>query len=381
MRPLAIGAGLTALTEGFQQGATLRRQRMMDELAAKRQEQEAAFRSATEARLLAMQQAQAENLRVDNERQASAAEQAAQGKRFNEFMAPLEPYTKGEGAKLYGDITGPAQGLGYRMSRAKPLAAIPDYDPTTGQGGVGLEDLPDVQEGADYALGKRDELLRQAVERAGKFRNEEMAIDRQRAHNTGDRVEATKMRLQWDREKTDRLSDKQTENVAHIDTSIARLGDLVTTADALGKRYPGAIGAPLNMLAQKINVDDPEVTTFVASARNNLSEYVREISGLAATDAERGFLATVQPNEKDSIASLRAKATKAAKWAETKRRIALENYRRQGNDVSEFSAGPVSGAPAASLSPKDQQAKAWAEANPGDPRATKILQSLKARGL
>jgi hypothetical protein len=59
--------------------------------------------------------------------------------------------------------------------------------------------------------------------------------------------------------------------------------------------------------------------------------------------------------------------------------LRVEDYDPAAIDALTRGSSDAKPAADAALSPKDQEAKAWAEANPGDPRATAIMERLKGR--
>lgn len=80
-------------------------------------------------------------------------------------------------------------------------------------------------------------------------------------------------------------------------------------------------------------------TLMKQSVVNNIARYILEMSGKAATDAERAFLASVQPSMDDTPLQFQAKLKQARRYTEA---MAERNmyYLKQGR-IAEFESGDV----------------------------------------
>jgi hypothetical protein len=371
MSAIGFAAGINGAMQGLQTGMQMRRQKMLDDLARQQFEQKKAFEEAAMRRLDASQKAQQtyyEGMNADRLKDNADRERKST---FDQFMSPGSPYRSGPVGEMVAPEIATAEAAGQRYARAKPMEQVKPYDPKTGQGGVGPEDVPNIREGIeDEAFKTRDDAFSRAAKIAREYRDREMGIkaDKAAPKHSAYADELSKRRTM--------VSDAQTKEITGIDTGVERQKQIRGTAQSLATKYPGIYGSVWNDVEKKLNVDDPEVSAFKAFVGLNLAEYVFEVSGKAVTDAERKFLMQIQPQGTDRVETLIKKSQQFEKWLGDKRRITVGNIKKQGKDTAAFEADD---APAQALSAEDQEAKAWAEANPRDPRATKILQRLKGR--
>jgi hypothetical protein len=131
----------------------------------------------------------------------------------------------------------------------------------------------------------------------------------------------------------------QVNRLSGYASGIDGLERVIQTTEALKERYSGRLSAAQNTVAGWLNIDDPQITAFRAFVRSNLADYVKEISGRAVTDAERRFLATIQPSENDKPETIVAKARQLQEWLSQRRDIDLNDSGAAGYDTTGFSPG------------------------------------------
>ncbi len=179
----------------------------------------------------------------------------------------------------------------------------------------------------------------------------------------------------WDNQdfnqaQKDELSDKQLAADTDIENTLAEIDRTTANAanfkDKLGpniaeieKAKEGKLGV---LVPGKI---DPEYVKFRADAKALKGAYQKVISGLTVSDAERKELDSYIPHEGQPYETFVANAQAF------KRRVAdLKKKTNQGLAKQ----GKTGISP--SMSPQDQKALDWANANSSDPRAAKIFKRL-----
>lgn len=138
------------------------------------------------------------------------------------------------------------------------------------------------------------------------------------------------------------------------------------------------------------NAGDPQVARFTVARQVAVNEIGKILSGSMGngglSDSARHEVEQLLAGDA-SLAQLKAAADLLRQDMHNRRtayEAELEGVRtRMSGRLTDKGTAPAE-APAQrapALSAEDQQAKAWADANPNDPRAAQILASLKAKGL
>jgi hypothetical protein len=136
--------------------------------------------------------------------------------------------------------------------------------------------------------------------------------------------------------KRQMLSDGQLKIVAQYDTGIE-------TLKSLGEMKKGIDTGPLasrkNALAAKVGADDPQVSAFRAAVGDQLSAYIKGLSGAAVSDKERAFLIQNVPKMEDNDQVFEAKRALVLDRLQRLRDIEVELFGKQGKDVEAFRSG------------------------------------------
>jgi hypothetical protein len=121
--------------------------------------------------------------------------------------------------------------------------------------------------------------------------------------------------------------------VSEIDTLIGNVGAIRKGKDGIDT---GPIAGRLGVLRTKVGAGDPQVTAFRAEVGSQLADYIKGISGAAASDKERAFLEQNVPNVNDSDDEFMAKLDRLETWAKRKRGTLLDALGAAKRDVSGF---------------------------------------------
>lgn len=136
-----------------------------------------------------------------------------------------------------------------------------------------------------------------------------------------------------EKRKEARPSEKSVEQLVQYDTALSLLEDIK-------KRKPkfntGRFESAKNAGAQLIGVDDPEYSAFKADVNDQLAQYIKSISGAAASDKERGFLSQIQISTNDNDKTFMAKLESAINKIKNARAAHVEAQERIGKDMSQF---------------------------------------------
>lgn len=139
--------------------------------------------------------------------------------------------------------------------------------------------------------------------------------------------------------KEARPSEKSIEQLAQYDTALALLNDIK-------KRKPkfdtGRGASSINAGAQLLGLDDPEYSAFKADVNDQLAQYIKNISGAAASDKERGFLSQIQVSTNDNDKTFMAKIDSAIEKVQRAREAHVEAQSRIGKDVTNMKEPLVS---------------------------------------
>jgi len=171
------------------------------------------------------------------------------------------------------------------------------------------------------------------------------------------------------------ISDKQTETISEFDTGQALVDEvkklIKSNKDNLG---PWASQAEEGKKYVPGMSRDSDFVAMQSLVGTQLADYVKRMSGAAVSEEEAQRLAKNIPTMTDKPESFQRKLKEFEKILKKNRKIVLSGFEKQGKDPSAFKK------PKVKLSRKDEAAKKWAEANPNDPRSSKILEKLSLKG-
>lgn len=134
--------------------------------------------------------------------------------------------------------------------------------------------------------------------------------------------------------KGDRLSDKQTDQLAGYNTTLAAL----RRAQELKKNIDtGPLAGRLNKAASVVGIDDPDTTALRVQVLDTVAERIKELSGTAASEREADRLNITLPGMNDSDEVFDRKLQDAEKRIKEAQQIRTDYFKKQGKDVSPFS--------------------------------------------
>lgn len=134
--------------------------------------------------------------------------------------------------------------------------------------------------------------------------------------------------------KGDRLSDKQTDQLAGYNTTLAAL----RRAQELKKNIDtGPLAGRLNKAASVVGIDDPDTTALRVQVLDTVAERIKELSGTAASEREADRLNITLPGMNDSDEVFNRKLQDAEKRIKEAQQIRTDYFKKQGKDVSPFS--------------------------------------------
>lgn len=163
-------------------------------------------------------------------------------------------------------------------------------------------------------------------------------------------------------------------------TAMANLDQFLTTAKGVVDTGSPLFNMPARKFAEKV-AGDPELTKFNVARQVAVQEIGKVLSGAmgnaAISDSARHEVGGLLSPDA-SLAQIEQAAGILRRDMENRRK----SYEAELGAVRQRAGGkkavPAAAAPV--LSAEDAQAKAWADANPTDSRAAKILEKLKAKG-
>lgn len=130
--------------------------------------------------------------------------------------------------------------------------------------------------------------------------------------------------------------------------AVTEIDTLMGNLDVIGKKKPGINTGPIagrvGVLRSMAGVGDPAVTEFRAEVGSQLGDYIKAMSGAAASDVERAFLQQNVPNVNDSDEEFDAKLKRVQAWAVRKRQTLLAALKAAKRDVSGFQEADSPGA-------------------------------------
>jgi hypothetical protein len=149
---------------------------------------------------------------------------------------------------------------------------------------------------------------------------------------------------------------------------------LLDTANQYGMGPATPVNALLNKLRSMGSPDYTRTNLAMQAVQKEFGKVLSASTGARGVPvaAMREAAATLSMNM--TIGQLKA----AQESLQTDGRNVLDSYRKQRDALTSQLQGKNQAAPAA-LSPQDQQALAWADANPNDPRAALIKQHLQGK--
>lgn len=134
------------------------------------------------------------------------------------------------------------------------------------------------------------------------------------------------------------VSDAQVKAISDYDRGIRILEDVIREKPEIDT---GPAANAQNWVAQRLGVDDPQVSSYKSQVNDFLAQYIRSISGAATTDKERAFLLQNMPKLSDADDVFKAKADRTIKRLRELRAVEVDLIRRQGKDTAQFEDAPV----------------------------------------
>lgn len=134
-------------------------------------------------------------------------------------------------------------------------------------------------------------------------------------------------------EQKRKLSDKQVSVVAQYDKAIDSMKNI---AKEKMNWDTGKMSFAANMASGLVGLDDADKTAFKSQVQDFVAQYIKDLSGTAASDKERAFLQKNIPSVYDNDATFSAKSEKVIKKLESLREVELGLFEKQGKNVSEF---------------------------------------------
>lgn len=360
---MARGSFLGGVAGGLGTGLEYARQRRLDEINAAAQAQRFDLERAAQARL----ERQAERRQALDARQLGLSERdlalrerahtegAAEKRREAAARALLRPWDAFERDPELGamvpDLVGRAGALARRYEDVPAMAEIEPYDRVSGKGGVGLEDLPNVREGIETL---NEELQREASARVAPVVGERMALKRLFA----------KVAEQNAAKGAARSSGSSGDAPPHgaPGPATARAGkplpspmlkELLSADDALwaidrirtnkaGVDTGPATSAKL-WASGIVGYETPAIAkeqAFRAEVGDQLSRYIKSISGAVVTDKEAARLIANLPTIRDNDLTFGEKLRSVMESLEAHRRRHVERMAEAGYDTSRFTDWP-----------------------------------------
>jgi hypothetical protein len=183
-----------------------------------------------------------------------------------------------------------------------------------------------------------------------------------------------------DMEKDVQALGKDLESVGQMRADLSTLDGYVSKGEVPG--FGPIAGRVPDLVASN------EAISARQAAKRIMASYIQMRSGTAASDKEverllaaNGLGPTATPEAiRQGVSALRGMAAETVGRIEAKYHPeVVATYKGRGG-VNREAFSSHDQAPA-NVAPEDAQAKAWADANPNDPRAAAIRQRLKAKGL
>lgn len=333
-----LAAALSGGLKGYNSAKDRQRQEALDALQKQKMEQDDVLRRAALDAKAESERLAAENRRLSDENKARYADARM-------FQAPiLSEINK------YGNTKGTEEALGLTDS----YLDAPKYQRFPVEGDTGMEqtfeeDGPvaadptsfvqskgDVLKARAAALTKKDGTATVPTLPNGRTPKEDEVYRAAKARQDGKAAGAQPT------PPVKPVEAKFIETISNYDDKINQVENIVADSLKMGDKYPGFWGAKFNDWLRVVGKQDPGTTALVAQFKANVSQSVRAISGAAATDAERKFIAMQEPNEEDTLDTMLLKAYNAARFAKWKKANLLGNLKKGRRDVSGFGGDTVS---------------------------------------
>lgn len=131
---------------------------------------------------------------------------------------------------------------------------------------------------------------------------------------------------------------KEATDVTELSVALDEAERLASTAGTIDT---GPIANLRNFLAQKVGVDDPEVTAYKASIGEQLAQYIKSISGATVAANERAALLQNVPTFADDDTAFMAKLQRVIMMLEAKKAAMIKAQSIAGKDVSGYVDTPA----------------------------------------
>jgi len=161
-------------------------------------------------------------------------------------------------------------------------------------------------------------------------------------------------------------TDLENKGVTNIGKTRTVAGGIVGTAPIIGEKLEQGVKSAFNVLPEFVGGPSPEQQQVDQARRNFITAVLRKESGAVISpkeysDEERKYF----PQLGDSQEVIKQK--------QDARRLAIQALEAQAGPQGAKQIAQIANA---QLSPQDQEALAWANANPNDPRSAQIKQRL-----
>lgn len=137
----------------------------------------------------------------------------------------------------------------------------------------------------------------------------------------------------WRKVQHDELSDKQTESIAGYDKLLGLTDSILAKKQAIDT---GPLAARQSSIAQFFGIDDSKKSAFKADVTDNLSQYIKSLSGLTVSDRERQALMNVVPKMEDNDQTFMTKLKSFQDRVNLYRSTELKAIQSQGKNIDTF---------------------------------------------
>lgn len=192
-----------------------------------------------------------------------------------------------------------------------------------------------------------------------------------RKEQGGKRLDLAEDKLGWQKDEKDELSDKQTEGMATVDSTLLDLND--------AKKFKvdvntGRVEAGSDYVRKLLGNQEPTMVNLKQALGNALADRKREITGTAASDSEAKFIESITvPDISMNDELFMSTLDNATRRVERYRQLKLDGFKKQGKNSEAFEK-PF-GSEEKSTDPKvDEYAKSH------NLTYDKAMSILKARG-
>lgn len=170
--------------------------------------------------------------------------------------------------------------------------------------------------------------------------NRNQSNDRQLTREQQARIASEKLQEYKDAresklEEKKKLSDKQVSELTSYDNALKTISQLAIDKP---KYDTGPMSSAQNTVAQYLGIDDSKKSGFKANINDQLAQYIKEISGAAASDTEREFLRKNLPNSSDNDNTFMQKLKNLESRLTRNRGTMLSNLSKVGKNVEPFTS-------------------------------------------